>query len=34
VLTAFGAVVIAVTCHKLRGAKEGTAIAEIARVFD
>jgi hypothetical protein len=34
VLTAFEAVVITVTCYKLRGAKEGTAIAEIAKLFD
>ena len=34
VLTAFEAVVTTVTYYKLRVAKEGTAIAEIARVFD
>jgi hypothetical protein len=34
VLTAFEAVVTTVTYYKLRVAKEGTAIAEIAKVFD
>ena len=33
-VTAFEAVVTTVTYYKLRAAKEGTAIAEIAKVFD